>query len=294
MSAFELLLRAWGVTLKHIPGGIGDMGRALESAADSLAGAKNAALDYIDTLLGVPSKTDTEAKFKKDAAAAKVSEFRGTLRTVPDGVSTVMRVDKVAATSSVAEYRGTLRAVPDGVGTTMRVDKVAATSSVAQYRQSISFIPAGVFTQASFSVAAAIGNIRTLNYQLDRINGRTVSAYVRVETSGNVAALRGIPTRRASGGIIPGPPSTLDTVPALLSSGEFVVNAASTSRYRTELEAMNRNRFATGGFVTTTRRSFSGSGATFNLNVYGPIGSQSQLEDWLQVAVGNLQRKGRI
>jgi hypothetical protein len=56
--------------------------------------------------------------------------------------------------------------------------------------------------------------------------------------------------KKASGGFVSGPgTSTSDSIPALLSNGEFVVNAKSTSRYRSVLEAMNRNRFSAGGFV---------------------------------------------
>lgn len=53
----------------------------------------------------------------------------------------------------------------------------------------------------------------------------------------------------ARGGIISGPgSSTSDSVPAWLSNGEFVVNAAATAEHRPLLEAIN-NRFASGGFV---------------------------------------------
>lgn len=43
--------------------------------------------------------------------------------------------------------------------------------------------------------------------------------------------------------------STSDSIPALLSNGEFVVNAAATRRHRALLEAVNQNRYASGGAV---------------------------------------------
>lgn len=47
-----------------------------------------------------------------------------------------------------------------------------------------------------------------------------------------------------------------------------------------------------------TERMLAGAGRAgaglVQLNVYAPIGSQSQLEDWLQQAVNNLKRKGRL
>jgi hypothetical protein len=57
----------------------------------------------------------------------------------------------------------------------------------------------------------------------------------------------------AGGGHVRGPgTSTSDSIPARLSDGEFVVNAAATRRHRALLEAVNDNRlpsFASGGIV---------------------------------------------
>lgn len=54
----------------------------------------------------------------------------------------------------------------------------------------------------------------------------------------------------ANGGLVTGPGSgTSDSIPARLSNGEFVVNAKSAQRYRGVLEAINNNRFASGGSV---------------------------------------------
>ncbi|MDG3012454.1 transglycosylase SLT domain-containing protein [Rhodococcus sp. D2-41] len=60
--------------------------------------------------------------------------------------------------------------------------------------------------------------------------------------------------KKASGGKIVGPGGPRDDViPALLSNGEFVVNAAATSRNLPLLEALNSNRFADGGRVALSR-----------------------------------------
>jgi hypothetical protein len=59
--------------------------------------------------------------------------------------------------------------------------------------------------------------------------------------------------RLAGGGPVRGPGGpTEDRIPAMLSDGEFVVNAAATARHRALLEAVNDNRlsaFAAGGYV---------------------------------------------
>lgn len=60
----------------------------------------------------------------------------------------------------------------------------------------------------------------------------------------------------AGGGEVAGPgTSTSDSIPAMLSDGEFVVNARSTKRHRAMLEAINSGHvpaFAAGGFASTS------------------------------------------
>lgn len=63
----------------------------------------------------------------------------------------------------------------------------------------------------------------------------------------------------ATGGYVRGPGGpTDDRIPAWLSNGEYVVNAAATARHRGLLEQINAQRYATGGYVTNNydQRSF--------------------------------------
>ena len=71
--------------------------------------------------------------------------------------------------------------------------------------------------------------------------------------------------KSATGGLILGPgTATSDSIPAMLSNGEFVIRAASVSRYGTDLlTAINTGRFASGGpvgFRTTTAAPASAVG----------------------------------
>ncbi|KVV54023.1 phage tail protein [Burkholderia cepacia] len=76
---------------------------------------------------------------------------------------------------------------------------------------------------------------------------------------------------RAGGGPIAGPgTSTSDSIPAMLSDGEFVVNAASTKKYRSLLEAINSGHmahFATGGIAATLAPSPAASGGSSPVSV---------------------------
>lgn len=73
-------------------------------------------------------------------------------------------------------------------------------------------------------------------------SGVSLTAFIRADG--------GTAQRRASGGYISGPGGPRsDLIPAMLSNGEYVVNAKSTARYRSLLERINSegNGFADGG-----------------------------------------------
>ncbi|MEX3556389.1 MAG: phage tail length tape measure family protein [Burkholderia gladioli] len=76
---------------------------------------------------------------------------------------------------------------------------------------------------------------------------------------------------RAGGGPIAGlGTSTSDSIPAMLSNGEFVVNAASTKRYRSLLESINSGHmahFATGGIAATLAPSPAAAGGSSPVSV---------------------------
>lgn len=70
-----------------------------------------------------------------------------------------------------------------------------------------------------------------------------------------------LPMLFASGGNVPGTGSG-DTVPAMLTPGEFVVNKSAAAKYSTVLSAMNRNNlpgYMTGGQVVFNGSSYTGT-----------------------------------
>ena len=86
----------------------------------------------------------------------------------------------------------------------------------------------------------------------------------------------------ASGGYVSGPgTSTSDSIPARLSNGEFVVNAAATRQNFGLLSAIN-NGYATGGLVTrpstTEVMPVMQSRQEINVNITGDISRQTKRE----------------
>lgn len=124
-----------------------------------------------------------------------------------------------------------------------------------------SFVTTGKFSFSSFtsSVMADLAKIA--------LRMAEMSIFKSVATSfGYSGSLPGF----ADGGHIVGAGSgTSDSIPAMLSNGEFVVNAASTKKYRSLLESINSGHaqhFATGGAVGASSGG-SGGGSVTNLHL---------------------------
>jgi tape measure domain-containing protein len=102
----------------------------------------------------------------------------------------------------------------------------------------------------------------------------------------------------ASGGFVSGRgSSTSDSIPALLSNGEYVINARATSKVKPLLDAINSGKipkYATGGIVGTGNNSListsigivnpsessmqSRSEQVFNINITGDVSNQTRSE----------------
>ena len=79
----------------------------------------------------------------------------------------------------------------------------------------------------------------------------------------------GVSKKKATGGLITGPGTgTSDSIPAMLSSGEYVINAAAVQRLGTAyLDTLNSPHYAEGGQVGTPAMGVAGSGGSVTLNV---------------------------
>lgn len=80
-------------------------------------------------------------------------------------------------------------------------------------------------------------------------------AVTTASTAANIATIVGTAVQGfATGGQVLGPGTgTSDSIMAMLSNGEFVINAQATAQFLPLLEAINGNRFRNGGFVGAAR-----------------------------------------
>jgi tape measure domain-containing protein len=137
-----------------------------------------------------------------------------------------------------------------------------------------------------------------------------------LDTYTNPIFSSGAPVRlHAAGGSIYGPGSgTSDSIPAMLSNGEYVVNAVAASKYRNLLENINNNsiaRFADGGLVGAdvlapalgslgnvkeSNKEPITQTSVFNINITGDISRQTRSEiqkmlPEIAVGVGQVNRE---
>jgi TP901 family phage tail tape measure protein len=105
--------------------------------------------------------------------------------------------------------------------------------------------------------------------------------------SGNLTGGQSFPVgtavKRANGGYISGPGGPRsDVIPAMLSNGEFVVNAAATRRYSSVLESINSGNFkgfADGGYVSDGPSSYNGNNQLISAVLSGLAGTQIDLQN---------------
>lgn len=153
--------------------------------------------------------------------------------------------------------------------------------------------------RAGQDAQAAAGKVRGLADQIGQLKSKTVTVTVnnvintiRYESNGNVRISDGKTTKtaRARGGPVPGMPSRFDSVPALLSPGEFVVNARTATRYRPFLDRLNA-----GGTPDWVRGAAAGTTLiTVPVTVHaGAVGSDDFLARTVSEQVEASLRQGR-
>jgi hypothetical protein len=202
--------------------------------------------DLADAQAGVQNATDKQ----KDALDKAAQSARDMTAEAYNG--------KLAQ----GNYRG---AVEDAVATMVAqreqfiksaVDAGIARDAAEKLADAQGLIPANVrTTYETVGAEDATTQAKNLNAALDKINDRTVRYSVE---GGEVTALGALPVVggklavRAQGGIVTGPGTgTSDSIPALISNGEYVVRASQTAKHLPLLHAINSGApgFADGGLV---------------------------------------------
>lgn len=130
------------------------------------------------------------------------------------------------------------------------VDRKAVTAYVDSLLKIPKTVPS---TKLSIDKAAAEARMGEFQRKIDGLHGKTITVTTRYvdadqRINGSRSTAGGI--TKADGGYISGAGTgTSDSIPAWLSNGEYVINAAATSKHKALLESINAGKFAKGGPV---------------------------------------------
>lgn len=171
------------------------------------------------------------------------------LKLIPDNVSTLFSESGANDVKNKADnITGAVKRVPSKKETRLLGEISDARSKIDELQKKLASVPASKRTAVQAEIAAARSNLNTIQSQLNAIQSKTVTVTVNRNvatnpTGGNVAF--------ASGGSVRGPgTATSDSIPAMLSNGEYVIQASSVSKYGTPfLDRVNAGHYATGGLV---------------------------------------------
>lgn len=109
-------------------------------------------------------------------------------------------------------------------------------TTAQQYIDKLLQVPSERNTTLRVDNFDAINKTQDLINRIAMVNGKTVT----IQVNANAANVREDRISLSHGGLIPGAPSDVDTVPLLAAQGEFVVRSSAASKYGPLLEAINR------------------------------------------------------
>jgi hypothetical protein len=180
----------------------------------------------------------------------------------------------------------------DGAG--LKDATVVGTDKISSNVLGLNFNTVAGFAGLGMAIAGLSGGNSTMSWI-----GLAVSAYSAYSSAVKVPAPA---VHAATGGYISGEGTgTSDSIPAMLSNGEFVVNAKATKMHFGLLDSINKGsvkKFATGGIVnglrgfapvglidmpkshdlSSKRHPTKSSQSVFNINITGDVSSQTRTE----------------
>lgn len=147
------------------------------------------------------------------------------------------------------DYANKILGTPTDWATLFQNNAPAAGAATDTYKSKLDALPASKQTQINAATAQAQSAIQSVLNSLGLVQSKTITITTnRVETA-TKQNTKGI--FKADGGYISGPGTgTSDSIPAMLSNGEYVIRERSVSKYGTGfLDAVNAGRYANGGLV---------------------------------------------
>jgi hypothetical protein len=210
---------------------------AVYNATTAMEEAFDRAKEAIGRSRGALDAHSATSRAARDAFAGALEKVRDTATAT----YTYTSVTRGATAAADAQRAAVLKQLPE-------LARLAGSNRSAQGQVAALAHSFGI--TGNQAVAAGV-KVQSLITAIRRLQNKTVTiTYIQ---RGTGASPRNPGTSRefhAAGGYISGPgTSTSDSIPAMLSDGEYVVNARATARHRELLEAINAGRYARGGMV---------------------------------------------
>lgn len=237
--------------------------KSTKVVAAGAAAAGSAVGSFAARLLGVPAKKSTTVTAPGAAAAAvAMGVARLAASRIPAKKSTTVTAPGVVgAAAGHRMVTAAANTIPRAKAT--NVTAPGAVQSTAQHfgvTWAANTIPGWKSTYVSAETAAAQSALQQVGYWLGTLQNKTLYVTTVMQTvqgSVNIA--------RALGGSVRGPGTdTSDSIPALLSDGEFVMRAAAVRKYGLgKMHAMNAMRLAVGGLATAGEEKYKADWGDF-------------------------------
>jgi trimeric autotransporter adhesin len=201
-----------------------------------------ASLGKIATIKAAPKVT-----LNPKEAAAKIAILQRQINDIRQGKVPGISTDTYEGKVMVAGLQHQIDVLRQHNVPGLTANTVAAAARVAAIQRQINAIRQNKVPSLTANTAPALLRIRQLQNKIDTMRDHTIHVTTQFANSGNPGT-RGDqggvkPKKPWRGGYISGPGSgTSDSIPAMISNGEFVMNAAVTKRNRALFEAINAGR----------------------------------------------------
>ncbi|MER5473728.1 hypothetical protein [Streptomyces sp. NPDC002685] len=219
-----------------------------------------------EKLRGTMMRLATEAF---DGNKQKAKEYVNQLLSTPEAITTMIKAEKAEAIAGLQSVQAAIKATPGAKSIKVDTLNAAAIKALEAVGFKTKQLPDGR-TEVFTANGKAIGNITAVTRALNNLDGKTANTWVtNTITTRHVNELAkpgqsvhdavgraaGGPIGFAGGGApsgrISGPgTSSSDSIPAMLSDGEWVIRAAAVEKYGDNfLAAVNEGRFRPSGFA---------------------------------------------
>jgi hypothetical protein len=243
---------------------------ALKGLTSATQGAFDAETNYRQALMSANEQAKQSNAGINGMGKAALAN-RSALSSLAGAIKNVMQTAHPTA-AAIESMRGRFVSAAVGMGVNRKAAEALATKLLGVTKATNS-IPSAKNTRLSNNAAAARKAVQDYQNKINALHGKTVYVHTVYTSSGSTTfgagnkklgnATGGI-IHRAVGGPVAhfdsGGPSgpvfgpgtgTSDSIPALLSNGEYVINAKQTERFRPLLDAINYklDGFAEGGYA---------------------------------------------